>query len=149
MEPADSQCISCNGALPDDGKTRKRNRARKCKGCNLSAALKRRKEDPVRLLSHRFNNSCRRMGVTDPQVWSPKTVKWVMDRWNGKSVLSDESDPQLLCLVSYFDTAVVPLKKNHLLLVSSREAQSLARKKDRTQHFPQNVREVMEAAPPQ
>lgn len=137
-------CSACQTPLPDDGKTRKRNRERKCKECNTAAAMKRRKEDPVRLLAHRFNNSCRRVGAMDHDLWSMKTVKWVMDRWNGKSVLSDESNPELLCIVSYFDTESVPIQKEHLVLVTSREAQSLARAKDRRLRFPEEVRNIME-----
>lgn len=139
-----THCCACNASLPDDGKTRKRNRSRKCKACNTTAALKRRKQNPYLLLSHRFNNSCRRLGITDNRLWATQTVKYVMDRWNGKSVLSNESNPELLCIVSYFDTAVVPLKKEHLVLATSREAQSLARAKDRTLRFPEEVRRVME-----
>ena len=139
-----THCSACQGTLPDDGKTRKRNRPRKCKACNTAAAMARRKEDPVRLLCHRLNNACRRLGITDPQMWSPQTVRRVWERWGGKSVLSDEGNPELLCIVSYWDTDRVPLCVEHLVLVTSREAQSLARTADRRGRFPEHVQRAVE-----
>lgn len=141
-EPQDC-CCTCHAPLPDDGRTRKRNRERRCKACNAAAAIKRRKEDPVRLLCHRLNGACRRLGITDPHMWAPQTVKRAMERWGNRSVLSGESKPELLCLVSYWDTNAVPLKPEHLVLVTSREAQSLARDKERTARFPAHVKQAM------
>jgi len=145
---APATCSQCSAELPDDGKTRKRNRTRRCRKCNGEAAVKRRKEDPVKLLSHRLNNSLRRL-YTDPppSLWAPATVASIILRCNYQSVVSGETNMDLLCVFSFFkDTTRVP-RPEHFVIVTSREAQSIAKCKtqeERSARFPQHIRDQME-----
>lgn len=139
------QCSSCHSELPIDGKTRKRNRSRKCTRCNTQAAMKRRREDPIRLLSHRFNNACRRgYKNPSPHLWSTKTVSQVFRRFEGKSCISGESDAKLLCIFPLLKSTGPP-SIDDLVLVTSREAQSISRCKnnaERLEKFPRHIQEM-------
>ncbi len=143
----DTQCTQCKAELPDDGKERKRNRPRRCRKCNGEAAIKRRRMDPTRLLAHRFNNSCRRL-YTDPHpsLWSPATVEGIMERCEHKSVVSGETNTDLLCIFPFFKDTSAPPQPQHLLLCTSREAQSIAKCKtqeERSARFPQHIQDQM------
>ncbi len=147
----DTQCAQCKSELPHDGKQRKRNRPRNCRKCNIDAAVKRRKDDPVRLLAHRWNNSCRRL-YTDPHpsLWSPATVESVMVRCEHKSVISGEANAELLCVFPFFKETTTPPQPKQLVIVTSREAQSIAKaktQKERGARFPPHIQEQMEMAP--
>lgn len=142
-------CYECKEELPKDGRMRKRNRPRKCKACNMQAAMKRRKEDPMRLLAHRLNNSMRRVypDANDIDIWSLENVKHVFERFGGKSVISNEANPEYLCLFPYFKpTPDCPPTRETLVLVTSREAQSIAHSKtqeERNARFPQYIQDMM------
>lgn len=144
MEPAFARCYECNDILLDDGKIRQRHCARKCKECRVRHALVQRKEDPIRLLAHRFNNACRRHGVTDAKLWSSTTIRYVIARWGGKCVISGETDFNLLCIVSYWNMRDGDVKVDHLVLVTSHFALSISRALDRQAAFPESIRKIIE-----
>lgn len=121
-------CSQCNAELPNDGKTRKRVRPRMCKQCTATATLKRRKSDHIQLLAHRWQNTIKRHWPTaSPSMWCRATVQYVWDKCNGKSVLSDTSDPLFLCIASKVKIKDVPPTIDDLIIITSQEALSLAR----------------------
>lgn len=153
MLTQDPCCTACQEALPSDGKTRKRNRPRRCHECNVQAARARMQTDPVRLLSHRYNNACRRLygQECDPRHWSLDVARFVWHRFGGKSVVSDTADPALLCLFAYRRSATPPAPEE-LVLVTSREAQSISRatsEEERRARFPPHIQQQMETQTPE
>jgi hypothetical protein len=147
MDPF-THCFKCHAALEDteEWRVRKRKRARQCNACSNAEALKRRKDDPIQMLRHRWYNVCaHRWPNADPSLWSIEMVKHVYERWEQKSVLSGESNVAHLCISYYRKHAgAQPPTENELVLLSGREAQSLAKKKDREGAFPARVRELIE-----
>jgi hypothetical protein len=141
-------CSSCDSLLPPDQKTRKHLRPRKCPTCVAERAKERRSE-PVKLLKHRWNGACRRLYPDcDKEMWSDKTVEHVFERFEGKSVISGEDNPELLCVFAFFKSTNEPPTRDQLVLVTSREAQSIAREKTqekRAQRFPQKIQDEMMA----
>jgi hypothetical protein len=139
-------CSQCNKPLPSDNKTRKRLRSRKCASC-LATSAKTRRNDPIEVLRHRWNGSCKRYPDADNELWSRKTVQTVYERCIKKSVISGEDRVELLCLTSFFMSNTAP-KPEQIVVVTSREAQSLAREKTqekRAQRFLQEIQEQMAA----
>ena len=121
-------CSRCNTELSDDGKKRKRVRPRMCKQCAGTAALNRRKSDPIRLLAHRWqNNAKKHWPEADPTIWCRATVQHVWEKCHGKSVLSGMSDPLFLCIAPMVKNKDVPPSIEDLIVLTSHEAQSLAR----------------------
>lgn len=148
----ESVCSHCHQGLPDDGKSRKRNRPRRCPDC-----IKKEKEERLRLhpeikMAHRWGNTCRKHWPNAPTtLYSAKTVKYVMDRFENKSVISGEDDLQYLCIYPYYRGDTPPDYK-YLVLVTSKEAQSIARCKtqeEQNERFPAHVREMMAKEPEQ
>lgn len=143
-----ARCSQCDVELGDDGKTRKRNRTRKCGECVKQAAIKRRRDDPVRLLSHRWNNSCRRLYADPPSsMWATATVKAVLERCEYKSVISGETNTELLCVFTFFMARDFLPTIEQLVIVTSREAQSISKEQTqekRSSRFPAHVRAQME-----
>ncbi len=133
-------CLQCEAVLADDGRQRKRNRPRRCQKCNSENATKRRRESPVLMLAHRWNNSCRRLYKNPPpSLWSPATVKAVLERCEYKSVISGTTDHELLCIFPFFmDRTKLP-RVDQLVILTSREAQSVSKAKtqeERAARFP-------------
>lgn len=144
MEVARPRCTNCGVQFPDDGKVRKRSRPRKCEKCARDARSEARQHDPVRVLCHRWSKACYRLGVKDPQMWSPTVVRTVMERWENKCAVTGETRPELLCIAPYWDPKKVPVKSEHLVLVTSHVAQDMARVNDRHSLFPQRVKDAFE-----
>lgn len=143
MEPV---CLTCQGELQDDGKTRKRNRPRKCQPCLKESRAKRLQEQPELVLAHRWCNACLRLYQNPPpSLYSAETVKYVMNRFEGKSVVSGNDDLTQLCVFPYFkkDSESYIPDMGHLVLVTSREAQSISRSKNREGRFPEEIQKLM------
>jgi hypothetical protein len=142
------ECSQCETPLPPDNKTRKRMRPRKCASC-LAASAKARRDDPIETLRHRWNGSCKRMYPdAENELWSRRTVEAVFERCGKKSVISGEDRAELLCLFSFFKGNIAPTP-DQIVLITSREAQSLAREmtqEKRAQRFPREIQEQMAAA---
>lgn len=133
-----SKCYVCGATLEDDGKACQRQCARRCRRCKNASLLARRQANPVLLLQHRFYNSVRRHWPdADPALWSTQTIRQVYERCGGKSVLSQESDANLLC-VSWVRKRPAT---EELVLLTTKEAQSLAHMDEakRVAQFPQGV----------
>lgn len=149
MDARTTVCSSCQQDIPFDGKIRKRNRTRKCANCNVQAAMKRRKEDPARLLSHRLNNSMRRLYPNaSPTLWSLETIRYVINRFDNKSAIGGETNMELLCIFPYIKSDQAP-GIDDLVLITSREAQSITRCKtqeDRAARFPANIQALFTPA---
>ena len=151
-EPAKSkdftmQCRICHQPLQASTSTKKLTRARprRCPSCTNAAALRRRHNDPVHLLAHRWRtNATKHWPQANTSLWSTATVRRVWKRWQGKSVMSDESDYRLLCLAPYDrHDPEHPPSPDRLVLMTTREAQRLARMSNRTEHFPHRVQQSM------
>jgi hypothetical protein len=115
--------------LEDDGKVRKKNRARRCKRCHNLTVVKRRKEDPVKLLKHRLYNMMHRSHPgANPALHSRDLVERVLARWDSRSVISGVTDPSELCIISYrkLNPGELP-EENDFVIVTSKEAQELAK----------------------
>ena len=145
------QCRICHQPLQAatlSTKKRTLSRPRRCPSCTNAAALRRRHNDPVTLLAHRWRtNATKHWPQADVSLWSTATVRRVWKRWQGKSVLSDESDYRLLCIAPYDrHDPDQPPTPDRLVLVTTREAQRLARMSNRTEHFPHRVQNVMDTA---
>ncbi len=72
-----------------------------------------------------------------------------MERCEHKSVMSGESNAELLCVFPFYKDTSVPPQPEHLVIVTSREAQSVAKCKtqdERSARFPQHIRDQMGAA---
>ncbi len=139
-------CASCERELPPDGKTRKRQRARRCHECITAAAIQRKHDDPILVLQHRLNGNLKKYWKdADPILWSRQTVKYVYERWDKKSVLSGETDPIHLCIVPIIRLDEQPTRED-LVLITSKEAQSLSRVSNdlRMAAFPASVQEQMQ-----
>lgn len=137
-----ASCSVCHAELPLDPKVRKRQRPRRCKRCNARAALNRRKSDPVLLLQHRWSNNARKHWPDAPaSLCSIETVGYVWDRWGRQSVLSGIADHMLLCVSPAIKSSDPPTR-DQLILLTSREAQSLSRtsKEERMAQLPEHVR---------
>lgn len=138
-------CRECHGELVDDGKSRKRLRQRRCKSCKEATT---KQKDPVKVLSHRFNVALQRLfrGKAEPKHWSVETVQHVLKRFDSKSCISGEGNLDLLCLFPY-DQLERPPEVDEIVLVTSREAQSISRAKsseERRSSFPLHVQHLME-----
>ena len=121
-----NNCYACNGPLVPGNRKRKELRPRKCPACIAARVAEKRATDPVLLLKHRLYNSLvNKWPDIDANMYSAETVKYVMQRWGGKSVLSGESSAQLLCITAFRRDRVPRLQD--LVLVTSREAQRMAR----------------------
>ncbi len=142
-------CYACHGPLVGDGRARKRQVPRKCAACRKRAILVRRNKDPLVRMQHRWYNAAHRLWPAAPKaLWSAATVKHVYERWARKSVLGGETDPKLLCISYYRHPSLVDgaPELHQLVLVTSKEAQSLARSKADQRHlsFSPAVREAIE-----
>lgn len=139
-----SLCRDCQQPLEDDGKVRKKKRARRCKRCNNASIVKRRKEDPVNLIQHRlYNMMSRNFPGAPAELHSRKITKRVLERWDSRSVISGTADFSKLCIACYrkLDEGVFP-EENDLVVVTSDEAHELSRldKDLRLAKFPIDVR---------
>jgi hypothetical protein len=120
------ECRLCHAPLPDAERTRKR--GRQCGDCKRAAILKRRHEDPVAKLTHRWYNAARRLWPHAPRtLWSRATVQHVYTRCRGMSVLSEEDNVGALCVSYTRRDGHSPPALEELVLLTTREAQSLAR----------------------
>ncbi len=122
----ESRCSQCGEVLPDDGVARKRVRARRCGQCVKRVASARRVNDPVRLLHRRFYSSARNWWPgAKSSTWSKDVVRAVMQRCEGRSVISRESNPDLLVVVTKLALTAVPPPSEQLVLVTKRESRQL------------------------
>lgn len=122
----ESRCSQCDEVLSDDGVTRKRVRARRCDQCVKRARAASRVNDPVRLIHRRFYSSARNWWPgADPRTWSKDVVRAVMRRCGGRSVISRESNPDLLVVVTKLALTAVPPPSEQLVLVTKRESRQL------------------------
>ncbi len=146
----DPICSNCQQDLPHDGIQRKRNRPRRCPACIKKDKQQRLVNQPEITLAHRWGNTCRKHWPDAPTtLYSQETVKYVMDRFERKSAISGEANMAYLCVYPYYVSATAP-DYRHLVLVTAREAQSLARCKtqeDREARYPQHIREMMVLEP--
>lgn len=145
-----TRCRVCREILEDDNVQRvRKNRQRRCFKCNNAAAIKRRKDNVISGLQHKFYNSAsKRWGKDVSHLWSAETVAYVWVRWNKRSVLSLENRPLYLCITCYKILAPGELPtRNDLVIVTSNEAQSLAKMRDpamRLAKFAPAVRDMID-----
>jgi hypothetical protein len=133
---AQQTCSRCKSVLPDDGKHRVRHRKRQCGKC-LHTFLAQRLAYPCHQLQHRWYNAAKkRWPEADKSLWSMSTVCYVYQRWQGRSVINGSADIANLC-ISYF---MLPPTIETLVLLTSREAMSLARRENREEFFPEHIR---------
>jgi hypothetical protein len=91
-------------------------------------ALERRHDDPILTLHHRFYNTVKRRWPDAPRsLYAKEVVQRVYQKFQGKSQISGESDYRLLCIFAY--PSAEPPAEHQLILVTSREAQALARQR--------------------
>jgi hypothetical protein len=143
QQPALTNCSSCSAALPSDGISRKRQRARRCRKCNNDKALERRQNDPILRLQHKFQNNCMKHDKnTDPSLWSRETIEYVWNRWEKKCAISHERNVLHLCIVPAVREKDTQPTRNQLVVLSSHIAQSLSRQDNekRLARFPQEAR---------
>lgn len=140
------QCTLCKKNLPVDDKPRKRApRPRRCNTCRNQEALRRRSADPIALLSHRWRtNSTKHWPGIGKYLYKKPAVRRVWERWERKSVISGETDWNLLCIVPYAKhDKEDPPDINDLVVVTTKEAQNMGKLKgdDRAAKFPQVIRD--------
>lgn len=117
-------------------------RPRRCKACSAATVVKRRRDDPVKLLQHRWYNSCRKSSwIRNATLWSPATVQYVYQRWEKRSIISGTCEPEDLRIVPYHGKDHGVPKTQELVLVTAREAQVLSKKTGTTRasYFPPEV----------
>lgn len=138
-------CRDCEQPLVDDGKVRKKKRARRCKKCSNASVVKRRKENPNTLIQHRlYNMMSRNFPGAPPELHSRETAIRVMNRWNSRSVISGNTDFSKLCITCYREldkeTNEMP-EENDFVITTSDEAHELSRldKELRLAKFPPDV----------
>ncbi len=139
-------CSQCNSAIPNDGKTRKRARPRRCKVCNNQAALDRRRKDPIARFQHKLQNNLRKHYPNVPSsLCSRETVEYIYNKWDKKCVISGEASPINLCIVPAFRTKNLPTRDQFVLL-SIHEAMTLARhdREKRLSKFSDEVKEKLQ-----
>jgi hypothetical protein len=84
-------------------------------------------------------------------LWSSAIVQSVMEQCGNKSVISGETRPELLCVFNYFMARDFLPTPKHLVIVTSREAQSISKAKtqeERNKRFPEYLRAQMEQIKP-
>lgn len=139
------RCSNCNQLLEDDGIPRKRKKMRKCDRCTRAIRARRRKETPCSLLRSKwYCATSKKYPLISPDLRLMDTVEFVWNRWEGKSVISGIANASLLCITPYklFDSGR-DITRNDLVLVTSAEAQMLAKISDqnvRIAKFPPEVR---------
>lgn len=130
-------CTACN-ENPDGPE-------RRCKKCRSVRVLQARKRDPVLQLHHRWTTNVRVHWPKSPkELRSVETIRYVYERWKGKSVLSENSTVQDLCITPFDGLAQEP-NSQRLVIVTTKEAQTLGRMKatERVKAFPTWVQEAM------
>lgn len=123
-----SFCWEC--AAPLEMVVGKRNGGKRCRKCKNAAVVKHRHNDPCKRLQHRLYNTFHRMWPkADKNLWSMKTVKEVWERCEQKSVISGETNPELLCISYKHKPAEKddPPLLEDLVVITSKEAQSFAK----------------------
>ncbi len=139
-------CSICNSDIPNDGRTRKRQRPRRCKACNNQAALNRRRINPIARLQHKLQNNLRKHYANVPSnLCSRETVEYIYNKWDKKCVISGEASPINLCIVPAFRTKNLPTRDQFVLL-SIHEAMTLARhdREKRLSKFSDEVKEKLQ-----
>lgn len=127
--------------MEDNREVRVRNRQRACTKCRNQRAVERRRANPVSLLQHRWYNSATKLWpAADPSLWSMETVRGVYNRWGGCSVISEEADVDKLCVSYFHHKTATPPALDELVLLTTKEAQSVARMKHREACFPAGIR---------
>jgi hypothetical protein len=89
-----------------------------CKKCASAAVKESRTRDPARMLAYRATQN---LGCHVPS----SMVERVLQRCQYRSIISGESDPNILCLVPYFRE--LPLEDWHCLIMTRYEARAFAR----------------------
>jgi len=108
----EKRCVDCNTIVP----TRKTQRCVDCK----KARNKSVKQEPKHKLYNRWYTYAKRHYPNNKSLVNMQTVEFVLDRWQNKSVLSDENDINNLTIVSYNKTENPSI--NDLVLVTKHEA---------------------------
>jgi hypothetical protein len=127
-------CYECHEKLESDGKMRVRQRKRRCKSCSRSALSEKRRSDPVRRLQQRFNNNIRNWWPNEkdlPKLGSMEVVRQILDNCSSKSVLSGETNLDLLNIIpkAAVDPNAVPGTISSFVIVTKEEARELNRMK--------------------
>jgi hypothetical protein len=121
-------CSKCNDVLPVDGKLRKRLRSRRCRECNNTVALDRRRQDPIARLQHKWQNNCmKHYKNADSTLWSRATVEYVWNRWDKKCAITEQTDPMYLCIVPAIRDKLNTPTRDQLVVLSTHIAQSMSR----------------------
>ena len=117
-----------------------------CNTCACTAVLRHRRADASRLLSHRLYNALRRQGWSVPELSRPSSVRRLLKRWRGRSVLSGVRDsPANLCILPYYRE--LPPAEWHCVLLTQQEARSLAHMREEAAahaRFPAWLQQEME-----
>lgn len=132
-------CPKCGAVIVSNSKNRKRRRVRKCNDCKKDGRKSREKTDPIKKMTYRWKRSCFRLDLNDESLWAPSNIEIVMDRWHHKCVVTGETRIEYLTFVPYWDPSIVVPKAEHLVLVTSHVAQSIAKLKNRQTAFPEEV----------
>lgn len=127
-----SFCWECGEqSVKDDGddvKPKRKSRGRRCKKCKNAAVVKRRHKDPCALLQHRLYNTWRKLWPEATELWTIETIRMVWERCDKKSLISGETNPDLLC-ISYQHKPrdkKDPPTIDDLVVITTKEAQVLA-----------------------
>lgn len=147
MERPPLKCTVCENNLPVNDKPRKRTpRPRRCRDCRNKDALRRRAADPIALLSHRWRtNSTKHWPAIGKYLYKKPAVRHVWERWQCKSVISGETNWNLLCIVPYAKhDREHPPSINDLVVVTTKEAQNMGKLKgdERAAKFPPEIQDA-------
>jgi hypothetical protein len=143
-----THCTSCDAPLPDDGKKRTRNRDRHCAPCLAKKRKSRRQADPVALLTSRWTTNAKKHWGKKVlcSLYSRQTVQKVYERWDKRCVITGASDVLHLCIAPAVRSKDEAPDVSQLVILTTNEAQSLARVKglaERMARFPKDVQDAL------
>jgi hypothetical protein len=101
-------------------------RSKTCPNICNACANKARDTDPARYIARKLADSLRRQGVSKPYP-SVHWVREVIDKCEGKSVLSGNANYRHLCIIAEDEDQ--PLTLENAILVTGGECHSLSRKR--------------------
>jgi len=111
-----------------------------CKACASLQVKECRFRDPTRLLAYRTYNSFRRRNVPISRA----AVQRILEQCHYKSILSEEANPEKLCIVPYFRD-ISPAEEWNCVVLTRGEARSFVHPKSKYfQKFPEVISKMMQ-----
>jgi len=127
MEEETLTCRDCNKAMPVNGKRKKRQK--RCKDCSRKRDRLVTRSKPGRYLSVKLRAQKRKHGrIPDDEkdLYTKEVAQSIYELFEGKSYLSGKSELDELCIATKVKK---PRTRDDLVLLTTKEATTLARKK--------------------